>query len=85
MTISALPGYPRRMGSHKQNKHDSGGESARAGRHSGSGAAGRQGSPVEHSPHQRRDRTATGTSGTERDQDRSKVDREGRVQRQGNA
>ncbi|MFF4876324.1 MULTISPECIES: hypothetical protein [unclassified Micromonospora] len=71
------------MGSHKQNKHDSGGESARGRRHPGSGAPGRQGSPMEHSPDQRHRRTATGSAGTERDQGRSTVAREGRVHRQG--
>ncbi|MEU7970968.1 hypothetical protein AB0B48_02885 [Micromonospora sp. NPDC049089] len=71
------------MGSHKQNKHDSGGESARGRRHSGSGARGRQGSPVEHSPDQRHRRTATGPAGTERDLGRAKVSGDGRVQRQG--
>jgi hypothetical protein len=59
-------------------KRDAGGESARAGRHAGSGARGRQGSPVEHSPDQRHNRTATGVAGTERDQGRSKVARAGR-------
>jgi hypothetical protein len=65
------------MGS-QRNKHDSGGESARGRKHPGSGARGRQGSPVEHSPQQRHDRTATGTAGTERDHGRSKVERYGR-------
>jgi hypothetical protein len=59
-------------------KHDPGGESARARRHAGSGAAGRQGATVEHSPDQRHNRTATGVAGTERDHGRSKVDRQGR-------
>ncbi|MBQ1030049.1 hypothetical protein PSH03_005574 [Micromonospora sp. PSH03] len=71
------------MGSHKQNKHDNGGESARGRRHSGSGAPGRQGSPVEHSPDQRHRRTATGPAGTERDLGRAKVSGDGRIQRQG--
>ncbi|MFC4145749.1 hypothetical protein ACFO0M_05745 [Micromonospora mangrovi] len=72
------------MGSHKQNKHDPGGESARAGRHPGSGARGRQGAEVERSPQQRHLRAATGTSGTERDHGRGKVEGSQRVQRQGN-
>ncbi|MGK5521448.1 hypothetical protein ACSNN9_19135 [Micromonospora sp. URMC 107] len=73
------------MGSHKENKHDPGGESARGRRHPGSGARGHQGSPVEHSPKARHLRTATGSAGTERDHDRSTVAREGRVHRQGGA
>ncbi|MBG6102493.1 hypothetical protein ACLQ3D_15490 [Micromonospora vinacea] len=71
------------MGSHKQNKHDNGGESARGRRHPGSGAPGRQGSTVEHSPDQRHRRTATGPAGTERDLGRAKVSGDGRIQRQG--
>ncbi|MCM0673204.1 hypothetical protein NCC78_00445 [Micromonospora phytophila] len=71
------------MGSHKENKHDPGGESARAGRHSGSGAPGRQGSEVERSPKRRHLRAATGTSGTERDHGRSKLAHGDRVHRQG--
>lgn len=71
------------MGSHKPNKHDPGGESARAGRNPGSGARGRQGSEVEHSPQRRHLRAATGTSGTERDQGRAKVEGRERIQRQG--
>ncbi|MEV0325239.1 hypothetical protein AB0H63_02150 [Micromonospora echinospora] len=71
------------MGSHRENKHDSGGESARARRHPGSGARGRQGSEVENSPHQRHHRTATGAAGSERDHGRATVDRERRVHRQG--
>ncbi|MEO3778572.1 hypothetical protein ABGB16_17305 [Micromonospora sp. B11E3] len=71
------------MGSHKPNKHDSGGESARAGRNPGSGARGRQGSEVEHSPKRRHERAATGTSGSERDHGRSKLAHEGRIHRQG--
>ncbi|MEV6813394.1 hypothetical protein [Micromonospora sp. NPDC051296] len=71
------------MGSHKQNKHDSGGESARGRQHPGSGAPGRQGSPTERSPRRRHERAATGTSGTERDHGRSKLTHEGRVHRQG--
>ncbi|SCF28058.1 hypothetical protein GA0074696_4041 [Micromonospora purpureochromogenes] len=71
------------MGSQKHNKHDSGGQSARAHRHPGSGAPGRQGSEVERSPKRRHERTATGPSGSERDHGRSKVAHEGRVHRQG--
>ncbi|GAA2188707.1 hypothetical protein GCM10009848_30810 [Micromonospora lupini] len=71
------------MGSHKENKHDSGGESARGRRHPGSGARGRQGSSAEHSPDQRHRRTATGSAGTERDLGRAKVSGDGRIQRQG--
>ncbi|MEU4789397.1 hypothetical protein AB0F95_06790 [Micromonospora tulbaghiae] len=40
---------------------------------------------MEHSPKQRHERTATGSAGTERDHSRSKVAREGRVNRQGTA
>ncbi|MGN9808206.1 hypothetical protein ACTMSW_02445 [Micromonospora sp. BQ11] len=71
------------MGSHKPNKHDPGGESARAGRHPGSGARGRQGSEVERSPKGRHLRTATGAAGSERDQGRAKVQGSERVHRQG--
>ncbi|MFI7578022.1 hypothetical protein [Micromonospora sp. NPDC049497] len=71
------------MGSHKPNKHDPGGESARASRHPGSGARGRQGSEVERSPERRHLRAATGTSSTERDHGRAKVEGSERVQRQG--
>ncbi|WP_146228144.1 hypothetical protein [Micromonospora sp. S4605] len=71
------------MGSHKENKHDPGGESARGRRHPGSGARGHQGSPVEHSPKARHLRTATGSAGSERDQGRAKVEGADRVQRQG--
>ncbi|SCL26803.1 hypothetical protein GA0074692_2235 [Micromonospora pallida] len=85
MTIPEATGYAPAMGSHKDNKHDSGGESVRGRRHPGSGAPGRQGSGIENSPHQRHDRTATGTSGSERDHGRSKVTRERRIHRQGNA
>lgn len=73
------------MGSQQRNKHDSGGESARSRRHPGSGARGRQGATVEHSPNQRHERTATGSAGTERNHSRSKAAREGRVNRQGTA
>ncbi len=83
MTSRRCGGYARRMGSHKANKHDPGGESARAGRNPGSGARGRQGSEVERSPDRRHLRAATGTSGTERDQGRAKVERGERIQRQG--
>lgn len=83
MRTSGPAGYARPMGSHKPNKHDPGGESARGRRHPGSGAPGRQGSPVEHGPDQRRRRTATGTSGTERDHGRAKVEGGARIQRQG--
>ncbi|MFF0372063.1 hypothetical protein [Micromonospora sp. NPDC005087] len=38
---------------------------------------------MEHSPDMRNRRTATGAAGTERDQGRSTVAREGRVHRQG--
>lgn len=78
-------GYPPGMGSHKRNKHDSGGVSARGRRHPGSGARGRQGATVEHSPDQRHEHTATGSAGTERDHGRSKAAGEGRVNRQGTA
>ena len=71
------------MGSHKENKHDPGGESARGRRHPGSGVRGRQGSEVEHSPERRHLRAATGTSGTERDQGRARVEGSERIQRQG--
>ncbi|TDB75841.1 hypothetical protein [Micromonospora sp. KC723] len=71
------------MGSHKPNKHDPGGESARAGRNAGSGARGRQGSEVERSPKRRHLRTTTGTSGSERDHGRSSLAHDDRVHRQG--
>jgi hypothetical protein len=64
-------------------KHETGGESARARRHAGSGARGRQGATTEGSPRQRRERTATGASSTERDVGRSKAAREGREHREG--
>lgn len=83
MTSPRPTGNARAMGSHKPNKHDPGGESARAGRNPGSGARGRQGSEVEHSPQRRHLRAATGTSGTERDQGRAKVEGRERIQRQG--
>ncbi|MGW1057034.1 hypothetical protein [Micromonospora rubida] len=83
MTSGQLAGYAVPMGSEKHNKHDSGGESAQARRHPGSGAPGRQGSTVERSPRRRHERAATGTSGSERDHGRSKVTHEGRVHRQG--
>ncbi|MGK5738575.1 hypothetical protein [Micromonospora sp. URMC 103] len=71
------------MGSQKPNKHDPGGESARGRQHPGSGARGRQGSGMERSPDRRHLRSATGTSGSERDQGRAKVEGGERVQRQG--
>jgi hypothetical protein len=64
-------------------KQDPAGESARAGRHAGSGARGRQGATVERSTKRRRERAATGTVSTERDQGRSKAEREGREHREG--
>jgi hypothetical protein len=71
------------MGSHKPNKHDPDGESARGRRHPGSGARGRQGSTMEGSPRQRHDRTTTGAAGTERDLGRSKAARGAREHREG--
>lgn len=71
------------MSSHKPNKHDSGGESARGRRHPGSGARGRLGSTMEGSPRQRHDRTATGAASTERDLGRSEASRGGREHREG--
>jgi hypothetical protein len=71
------------MGSHKPNKHDPDGESARGRKNPGSGNPGRLGSTMEHSPPQRHGRTASGAAGTERDVGRSKAAREGRVHRQG--
>jgi hypothetical protein len=71
------------MGSHKHNKHETGGESARGRKNPGSGNRGRLGSTMEHSPSQRHRRTASGAAGTERDLGRSKVAREGRTHRQG--
>jgi hypothetical protein len=70
------------MNSDKEQR-ETGGESARAGRHAGSGARGRQGSTPERSPKRRRERVATGTSSTERDHGRSKAEREGRERREG--
>jgi hypothetical protein len=70
------------MGSDKGKKETTG-ESARASRHAGSGAPGRQGSTPERSPQRRRERVATGTASTERDHGRSKTEREGREHRQG--
>jgi hypothetical protein len=64
-------------------KHETVHESARAGRHAGSGAPGRQGLTPEHSPGKRRGRTATGTSSTERDHGRSRAEREGREHTEG--
>ncbi|RKR91428.1 hypothetical protein BDK92_5824 [Micromonospora pisi] len=58
-------------------------ESARSGRHAGSGARGRQGETVERSEKQRHQRAATGTSSSERDYGRSKVGPEGRTHTQG--
>ncbi|MEU8300878.1 hypothetical protein AB0C04_26780 [Micromonospora sp. NPDC048909] len=83
MTSLRLAGYALAMGSQKPNKHDPGGESARGRRHPGSGARGRQGSEVERSPERRHLRAATGTSGSERDHGRAKVEGSERVQRQG--
>ncbi len=83
MTSRRPGGYAPAMGSHKENKHDPGGESARGRRHPGSGAPGHQGSPVEHSPTARHRRTATGSASTERDQGRAKVEGSERIQRQG--
>ncbi len=85
MTSHPRTGYARAMGSHKPNKHDPGGESTRGRRHPGSGPRGRQGSEVEHSPDRRHLRAATGTSGTERDHGRARVEGSERVQRQGGA
>jgi hypothetical protein len=73
------------MGSHKQNKHDPGGESARAGRNPGSGAPGRQGGQMERPGKRRQLHTATGAAGSERDQGRAKVQGAQRVQRQGSS
>ncbi|MFG3302305.1 hypothetical protein [Micromonospora chersina] len=73
------------MGSHKQNKHDPGGESARAGRNPGSGAPGRQGAEMERTGKRHQLHTATGAAGSERDQGRAKVQGAQRVQRQGNS
>jgi hypothetical protein len=73
------------MGSHKQNKHDPGGQSARAGRNPGSGAPGRQGSGMERTGKRHQLHTATGAGGSERDQGRAKVEGSQRVQRQGNS
>lgn len=72
------------MGSHKQNKHDPGGESARAGRNPGSGARGRQGEGMERPGKRHQLHSATGAAGTERDHGRAKVEGPQRVQRQGN-
>ncbi|MEV0394397.1 hypothetical protein [Polymorphospora rubra] len=58
-------------------------ESARARRHPGSGARGRQGATVEKSEKGRHQRTATGTASTERDHGRSTLGRDGRVHGQG--
>jgi hypothetical protein len=64
-------------------KQEPAGESARAGRHGGSGGRGRQGATVERSTKRRRERVATGTASTEKDYGRSKAEREGREHREG--
>jgi hypothetical protein len=70
------------MSSHS-GKNKTRSESARSGRHPGSGARGRQGATVERSEKQRHQRAATGTASTELDHGRSKVGREGRKHTQG--
>ncbi|PSK66017.1 hypothetical protein B0E53_02054 [Micromonospora sp. MH33] len=73
------------MGSHKQNTHDPGGESARAGRSPGSGAPGRRGAGMERPGKRHQLHTATRAAGIEPDQDRAKVEGAQRDQRQGNS
>ncbi|MFS8479999.1 MAG: hypothetical protein FWJ93_13780 [Micromonosporaceae bacterium] len=71
------------MSSSRREHEKTGSESARARRHAGSGARGRQGATVERDPTRRRARVATGTASTERDFGRSKTEREGRENREG--
>jgi hypothetical protein len=66
-------------------EHETERESARAGRHAGSGERGRQGATVERSAKRRSERVATGTASTERDHGRSKTERKGREHREGTA